>query len=133
MTRRAWILALSLLVLIMAVIAVAICRGPIVFDAGRGRESWAKEHVCYTAIVLARTDFEIREFIRRTGHPPIRLEDVGGEEVKDGWGNPLYFERRPDNSYELKSPGPDHQVGTADDQSPEETWPRSPKQCQKNG
>ena len=129
MSRRHKSLIFIAIGILLGILGLSILRGPVVFDAGRTRESWLRERLCYTAIVLSRTNSDIRAHIARTGQLPASLTDIYSEEPLDAWGNVLHYEREGDGSYELISLGPDHLLGTEDDDIAEANWPESPTRC----
>jgi len=117
--------------LALAVVVLA-CRG----DSERSRDAQADTIVpigtgterLLTRERLALIDEWVRASIARDGKPPTSLDDVRPPEpdasryvplerfLRDGWGRAIVYEYTPaSRSYELRSPGDDGTLHTADD------------------
>ncbi len=117
----------GILALAAAVIVVGGYEYTQIADAGRSRESWEREWLCCTLVKLADTKIAIRDFRKRTGQLPADLTALQSKPIQDCWANPLSYRPSADGTYTLRSPGPDHILGTSDDEVSGEIDPESPK------
>lgn len=65
--------------------------------------------------------YELRRFRSQNGRLPDTIEEFSSNDAPgikiniDGWGSSIRYTRTSDEGYELRAPGPDHQLCTADD------------------
>lgn len=88
-------------------------------DAGKPREAWERDRLCYTLLVMIGVDEAIRQFQEANGRLPQSLVemDVKARPPKDAWGNTIIFEPTAGGGFRLVAPGPDQIAGTNDDES----------------
>jgi hypothetical protein len=125
MKRLAQLAAAALLIALGAFGSVVLShwrsgRSLIVADAGRSKESYARDRLCVSLMQLGKADLAVQEFRVEHGRLPQDLGEVLGKPVRDAWNNELVYRPNEDGTYVIISPGPDHLLGTADDQTPDE-------------
>lgn len=103
----------------LVVAAYAWSRWGTIADAGKPREAWEQDRLCYTLSVLVGVDEAVRQFQETNQRLPRSLLEVDVKPMppRDAWGNAITYEPRSDGSFDLVAPGPDQIAGTSDDES----------------
>ena len=57
----------------------------------------------------------MNNLLQSSGEPNWDGPYVRGGEPRDAWGTPLQYSLKNEKTYEVRSAGPDRQVGTEDD------------------
>ncbi len=90
----------------------------IVADAGKSHKEWESDFIFATKLRLAQIKQDIDRFKHEHGRLPNSLEEIYGRSINDFFGNEISYRVDAGTRYELASPGPDHRLGTNDDEHP---------------